>query len=69
MVSQTADGVRLTVSDGWYSVPAAGDAALRRLARLGRLRPGLKLAVHGAELTGQQNPCSPLEVGINQLTD
>ncbi|XP_043225533.1 breast cancer type 2 susceptibility protein-like [Amphibalanus amphitrite] len=61
-VNTTAEGVRLVVSDGWYCIPAQGDSALQRLARLGRLRPGLKLAVHGAELTGQQEPCSPLEV-------
>ncbi|XP_043228766.1 breast cancer type 2 susceptibility protein homolog [Amphibalanus amphitrite] len=61
-VNTTAEGIRLVVSDGWYCIPAQGDSALQRLVRLGRLRPGLKLAVHGAELTGQQEPCSPLEV-------
>ncbi|XP_037087630.1 breast cancer type 2 susceptibility protein homolog [Pollicipes pollicipes] len=60
-VTTSPESVSLVVTDGWYSVRAQPDAALQRLARLGLVRPGMKLAVHGAELVGQQRACSPLE--------
>jgi hypothetical protein len=45
-----ADGApRLELTDGWYSVAAVLDAPLAALAAAGRLRPGMKLRVTGAE--------------------
>ena len=54
-------GTQVEVSDGWYGLRANIDAPLSELLRRGRLRVGQKLIVHGAELVGSDDACSPLE--------
>uniref|UniRef100_UPI00358E0953 breast cancer type 2 susceptibility protein n=1 Tax=Myxine glutinosa TaxID=7769 RepID=UPI00358E0953 len=54
-------GTQVEVSDGWYGLRANIDAPLSQLLRRGRLRVGQKLIVHGAELVGSNEACSPLE--------
>ena len=52
----------IEVTDGWYSIKAALDPALSRLARGGRIRVGDKLVMYGAELLGTMDGCDPLQV-------
>lgn len=54
--------ITLEVTDGWYSVKAVIDDALERLVHSGKLRIGYKVIVHGCELIGSSEACSPLEV-------
>ncbi|CAL8349263.1 unnamed protein product [Arctogadus glacialis] len=49
------------LTDGWYAIKAQLDAPLTAMLRRGRLEPGGKLVVYGAELVGSQDGCSPLE--------
>ncbi|XP_026790782.3 breast cancer type 2 susceptibility protein isoform X2 [Pangasianodon hypophthalmus] len=49
------------LTDGWYSIKALLDFPLSTLLRKGRLRVGVKLLIHGAELIGSQDACPPLE--------
>ncbi|XP_068123150.1 breast cancer type 2 susceptibility protein isoform X2 [Hyperolius riggenbachi] len=51
----------IEVSDGWYGIKALLDAALTTLLHRGRLFIGQKIIVHGAELVGSENACTPLE--------
>ncbi|XP_048348570.1 breast cancer type 2 susceptibility protein isoform X1 [Sphaerodactylus townsendi] len=51
----------IEVTDGWYGIRAVVDSALRSLLCRGRLRVGQKIIVHGAELVGSQDACTPLE--------
>ncbi|XP_053564435.1 breast cancer type 2 susceptibility protein [Bombina bombina] len=51
----------IEVTDGWYSIKALLDPALTALLRRGRLFIGQKIVVHGAELTGSDDACTPLE--------
>lgn len=52
----------LELTDGWYSLPAAVDAALQRLVRCEHVTVGTKLFIVGAELGGNTEPCHPFEV-------
>ncbi|KAM3615946.1 uncharacterized protein V6R79_010079 [Siganus canaliculatus] len=58
-VESPAAVVRLT--DGWYSIKAQLDEALTAMLHRGRLAVGGKLIIHGAQLVGSQDACSPLE--------
>ncbi|XP_063060737.1 breast cancer type 2 susceptibility protein [Engraulis encrasicolus] len=49
------------LTDGWYSVRAQLDPPLAALVQRGRVRVGMKLVTHGAELVGPQDACHPLE--------
>ncbi|XP_043928772.1 breast cancer type 2 susceptibility protein homolog [Protopterus annectens] len=49
------------VTDGWYSIKALLDPPLTALLHRGRLAVGYKIIVHGAELLGSQDACTPLE--------
>lgn len=49
------------LTDGWYSIKALLDFPLSTMLRKGLLRVGVKLLIHGAELIGSQDACSPLE--------
>lgn len=49
------------LTDGWYSIKALLDIPLSTMLRKGLLRVGVKLLIHGAELIGSQDACSPLE--------
>ncbi|XP_061538720.1 breast cancer type 2 susceptibility protein isoform X2 [Phycodurus eques] len=49
------------LTDGWYAIKAQLDEPLSILLREGRLAVGGKLIVHGAQLAGSQDPCTPLE--------
>ncbi|XP_071990489.1 breast cancer type 2 susceptibility protein isoform X2 [Engystomops pustulosus] len=51
----------IEVTDGWYGIKALLDPALSSLLRKGRLFPGQKIMVHGAELVGSDDACTPLE--------
>ncbi|XP_014892348.1 breast cancer type 2 susceptibility protein [Poecilia latipinna] len=51
--------VRLT--DGWYAIKAQLDEPLTAMLHKGRLAVGGKLLIHGAQLMGSQDGCSPLE--------
>ncbi|XP_078258485.1 breast cancer type 2 susceptibility protein [Rhinoraja longicauda] len=51
----------IEVTDGWYGIKALLDSPLTALLRKRRLVVGQKIIVHGAELVGSQDPCSPLE--------
>ncbi|KAM4701523.1 breast cancer type 2 susceptibility protein [Discoglossus pictus] len=51
----------IEVTDGWYSIKALLDPALTALLRRGRMFIGQKIIVHGAELTGSEDACTPLE--------
>ncbi|KAL0973569.1 hypothetical protein UPYG_G00206250 [Umbra pygmaea] len=49
------------LTDGWYAIKALLDVPLTAMLHRGRLGIGGKLLVHGAELVGSQDACSPLE--------
>lgn len=49
------------LTDGWYSIKAQLDEPLIAMLHKGRLAVGGKLIVHGAQLVGSQDACSPLE--------
>ncbi|KAG7321641.1 hypothetical protein KOW79_014499 [Hemibagrus wyckioides] len=49
------------VTDGWYPIKALLDLPLSAMLRKGRIRVGVKLLIHGAELIGSQDACPPLE--------
>uniref|UniRef100_A0A3Q3E6E1 BRCA2 DNA repair associated n=1 Tax=Labrus bergylta TaxID=56723 RepID=A0A3Q3E6E1_9LABR len=49
------------LTDGWYSIKAQLDEPLTAMLQKGRLYVGGKLIIHGAQLVGSQDACSPLE--------
>ncbi|KAM6987406.1 breast cancer type 2 susceptibility protein [Tautogolabrus adspersus] len=49
------------LTDGWYSIKAQLDEPLTAMLQKGRLSVGGKLIIHGAQLVGSQDACSPLE--------
>ncbi|KAM9359601.1 breast cancer type 2 susceptibility protein [Symphorus nematophorus] len=49
------------LTDGWYAIKAQLDEPLTAMLHKGRLAVGGKLIVHGAQLVGSQDACSPLE--------
>ncbi|KAI0059444.1 hypothetical protein BV25DRAFT_1901580 [Artomyces pyxidatus] len=51
----------LEVTDGWYRLRAEVDEPLARAARKGALRVGRKIAVAGAKLSRESEPCEVLE--------
>ncbi|XP_075122091.1 breast cancer type 2 susceptibility protein [Leptodactylus fuscus] len=51
----------LEVTDGWYGIKALLDQALTSLLKKERLFIGQKIIVHGAELVGSDEACTPLE--------
>ncbi|KAG9491931.1 hypothetical protein GDO78_000435 [Eleutherodactylus coqui] len=51
----------LEVTDGWYGLKALLDPALTCLLQKGRMFIGQKIVVHGAELVGSDDACTPLE--------
>uniref|UniRef100_UPI00398F62FB breast cancer type 2 susceptibility protein isoform X2 n=1 Tax=Pristiophorus japonicus TaxID=55135 RepID=UPI00398F62FB len=51
----------IEVTDGWYGIKALLDLPLTTLLLKRRLVVGQKIIVHGAELIGSQDACTPLE--------
>lgn len=51
----------IEVTDGWYGIRALLDPPLKAFLDRRQLTVGQKIIVHGAELVGPQNGCSPLE--------
>ncbi|NWZ43970.1 BRCA2 protein, partial [Brachypodius atriceps] len=51
----------IEVTDGWYGIRALLDPPLKAFLGKRRLTVGQKIIVHGAELVGPQNACTPLE--------
>ncbi|KAM3874721.1 breast cancer type 2 susceptibility protein [Diretmus argenteus] len=49
------------LTDGWYAIKAQLDVPLTAMLHKGRLGIGGKLIIHGAELVGSEDACSPLE--------
>ncbi|XP_054649149.1 breast cancer type 2 susceptibility protein [Dunckerocampus dactyliophorus] len=49
------------LTDGWYAIKAQLDEPLSIMLVKGRLAVGGKIIVHGAQLVGSQEACSPLE--------
>ncbi|XP_028429066.1 breast cancer type 2 susceptibility protein isoform X2 [Perca flavescens] len=49
------------VTDGWYTIKAQLDEPLTAMLNKGRVAVGGKLIIHGAQLVGSQDACSPLE--------
>ncbi|XP_072433343.1 breast cancer type 2 susceptibility protein isoform X2 [Chiloscyllium punctatum] len=49
------------VTDGWYGIKALLDLPLTSLLQKRRLVVGQKIIVHGAELIGSPDACTPLE--------
>ncbi|XP_075865632.1 breast cancer type 2 susceptibility protein [Microcebus murinus] len=51
----------IELTDGWYAVKALLDPPLSALLKNGRLTVGQKIIIHGAELVGSPEACTPLE--------
>ncbi|XP_037983493.1 breast cancer type 2 susceptibility protein isoform X2 [Motacilla alba alba] len=51
----------IEVTDGWYGIRALLDPPLKAFLDRRRLTVGQKIIVHGAELVGPQNGCTPLD--------
>nr|XP_046245556.1 breast cancer type 2 susceptibility protein isoform X2 [Scatophagus argus] len=49
------------LTDGWYGIKAQLDEPLTAMLHRGRLAVGGKIIIHGAQLVGSQDACSPLE--------
>lgn len=49
------------LTDGWYAIKAQLDEPLTAMLHKGRVCVGGKLIIHGAQLVGSQDACSPLE--------
>ncbi|KAI4815690.1 hypothetical protein KUCAC02_005825 [Chaenocephalus aceratus] len=49
------------LTDGWYAIKAQLDEPLTAMLHKGRVALGGKLIIHGAQLVGSQDACSPLE--------
>ncbi|XP_072248251.1 breast cancer type 2 susceptibility protein [Leuresthes tenuis] len=49
------------LTDGWYAIKAQLDEPLAAMLHRGLLAVGVKLIIHGAQLVGSQDACSPLE--------
>ncbi|XP_036005712.1 breast cancer type 2 susceptibility protein [Fundulus heteroclitus] len=49
------------LTDGWYAIKAQLDEPLTAMLHKGLLAVGGKLMIHGAQLVGSQDACSPLE--------
>uniref|UniRef100_A0A4X1TE88 Tower domain-containing protein n=1 Tax=Sus scrofa TaxID=9823 RepID=A0A4X1TE88_PIG len=49
------------LTDGWYAIKAQLDPPLSALLKNGRLTVGQKIIIHGAELVGSPDACTPLE--------
>ncbi|KAM9852862.1 breast cancer type 2 susceptibility protein [Aulostomus maculatus] len=49
------------LTDGWYAIKTQLDDPLTAMLHKGRLAVGGKLIIHGAQLVGSQEACSPLE--------
>lgn len=49
------------LTDGWYAIKAQLDEPLTAMLHKGRMAVGGKLIIHGAQLVGSQDACSPLE--------
>lgn len=49
------------LTDGWYAVKSQLDPPLSALVKNGRLTVGQKIIIHGAELVGSPDACTPLE--------
>ncbi|XP_075707817.1 breast cancer type 2 susceptibility protein isoform X2 [Rhinoderma darwinii] len=64
-IGETNDAKQATavieVTDGWYGIKALLDPALTYLLKKGRMFIGQKIMVHGAELVGSDDACTPLE--------
>ncbi|NXY46922.1 BRCA2 protein, partial [Ceuthmochares aereus] len=60
-VESTKAAAIIEVTDGWYGIRAVLDPPLRAFLHRRRLTVGQKIIVHGAELIGSQNGCTPLE--------
>ncbi|XP_028818808.1 breast cancer type 2 susceptibility protein isoform X2 [Denticeps clupeoides] len=58
--TQSAAGV-IWLTDGWYAIRGLLDTPLTAALSKGRLPVGGKLVIHGAELVGSHEACSPLE--------
>ena len=55
----------IELSDGWYSLPAVLDQPLKQMLGCGKISVGTKLVISGAELTGDNEPCHPLDAPSN----
>ena len=51
----------IEVTDGWYSMPAVLDTALKHMVRCGKISLGTKLITYGSEILGGSDPTPPLE--------
>ncbi|XP_053419144.1 breast cancer type 2 susceptibility protein isoform X2 [Nycticebus coucang] len=51
----------IELTDGWYAVKALLDPPLLALLKNGRLSVGQKIIIHGAELLGSPEACTPFE--------
>ncbi|XP_062423110.1 breast cancer type 2 susceptibility protein [Rhea pennata] len=51
----------IEVTDGWYGIRTLVDPPLKAFLHRRRLTVGQKIIVHGAELIGSQDGCTPLE--------
>ncbi|NXG55740.1 BRCA2 protein, partial [Hemiprocne comata] len=60
-VESKKEAAIIEVTDGWYGIRALLDPPLKAFLCRRRLTVGQKIIVHGAELVGSQNGCTPLE--------
>nr|XP_006125376.1 breast cancer type 2 susceptibility protein isoform X2 [Pelodiscus sinensis] len=62
IVENKKEAAIIEVTDGWYCIRALLDPPLQALLHGRRLTVGQKIIVHGAELVGSQDACTPLEI-------
>uniref|UniRef100_A0A8C9C9P7 BRCA2 DNA repair associated n=1 Tax=Phocoena sinus TaxID=42100 RepID=A0A8C9C9P7_PHOSS len=57
----TTKAAVVELTDGWYAIKAQVDPPLLALLKNSRLTVGQKIIIHGAELVGSPDACTPLE--------
>ena len=67
--SDPLPAAHVTLTDGWYSIPAVLDVPLLALVRKQAITVGSKLFMYGAEFTGTPQASPPLQVLVVVVGD
>ncbi|RXG57326.1 Breast cancer type 2 susceptibility protein-like [Armadillidium vulgare] len=66
--NESSDSYTLTLTDGWYIIESQIDSAMISLITKKKIKIGMKLLIHGAELIASPSPCHPLQMAKDGVT-
>ncbi|KAB7495711.1 Breast cancer type 2 susceptibility-like protein, partial [Armadillidium nasatum] len=66
--NECSDNYTLTLTDGWYIIESQIDSAMISLITKKKIKIGMKLLIHGAELIASPSPCHPLQIAKDGIT-